>query len=65
MAEAKKPADIAFVIESRAKEYIKSKGMHSSGDLASAVSTVVAEVLDKAVARCKANGRTTVSPKDL
>ncbi len=54
-----------LVVGSKVKSYIKEKGLHSSSDLAEGLSTEVIALLDKAVARCQANKRSTVRPSDL
>jgi len=61
---AKKEAPV-LAVTSRVKEYIKAKGLRSDGDLDTAVSEMIAAKLDKAVQRCKDNGRQTVRPADL
>ncbi len=71
---AKKPAaakpsassDVLFV-KSKIRDYIKSKGCNTSGDVidGKVLNGRVIELLDKAVARAKANGRKTVQEKDL
>jgi len=54
-----------LVVGSKVKAYIKSKGLHTSGDFTEALSKEVTAVLDKAVARCQGNKRSTVRPNDL
>ncbi|GMV83518.1 MAG: hypothetical protein AMXMBFR7_47020 [Planctomycetota bacterium] len=54
-----------LVVGSKVKNYVKSKGLKSSGELIDAVSACVACCLDKAVDRAKANKRSTVRPGDL
>jgi histone H3/H4 len=60
-----------FVRESTMKDYLSNikvgnqQGFRSKGELADAVNKAVQEVLDKAAARCTANGRSTVGPDDL
>jgi histone H3/H4 len=54
-----------FVVVSKVKELVSSKDMNSSSDLAEGLDKLVAENLARAIARCKANGRKTVSAKDL
>jgi histone H3/H4 len=41
------------------------KGMRSSGDFFKALDKYLADVLVKAMARAKANGRKTLRPEDL
>ena len=54
-----------LVVQSKVKEYIKSKGCNTSSNAVDALSIAVAELLNKAIERCKANGRKTVSDKDI
>ena len=54
-----------LVVGSKVKNYVKEKGLHSSGDLAEGLSAEVSALLDKAIERCKANKRSTVRPADL
>ncbi len=72
---AKKPAgvkksasggDVLFV-KSKIRDYIKSKGCNTSGDVidGKVLNDRLIELIDKAVARAKANGRKTVQEKDL
>ena len=64
---AKKAAVDALFVKSKVREYIKSKGCNTSGDLidGKALNDAIVGVLDKAIARAKANGRKTVQEKDL
>ncbi|MHC4323538.1 MAG: hypothetical protein ACYSUX_04615 [Planctomycetota bacterium] len=55
----------ALVVASKVKAYIKSKDMIASSDAIAALSNRVRAILDKAVARAKANRRSTVKPWDL
>lgn len=63
---AKKPVDTLFV-KSKIREYIKSKGCNTSGDVIDgpALNEVIVNILDAAIGRAKANGRKTVQEKDL
>ncbi|MBD3193615.1 MAG: hypothetical protein GF317_01065 [Candidatus Lokiarchaeota archaeon] len=63
---AKKAVDTLFV-KSKVREYIKGKGCNTSGDVidGDSLNSRIVELLDKAVARAKANGRKTVQEKDL
>jgi hypothetical protein len=54
-----------LVAVSKVKAYIKSKNMRTSSDAIPALSDKVRAILDKAVARAKANHRSTVKPHDL
>ena len=57
-------ADI-LVVQSKVREEVKRKGANMAGDFASALSGEVAASIDKAIKRCKANGRKTVRAADL
>lgn len=54
-----------LVVASKVKAYIKSKKMMTSSDAIGALSDQVHDILDKAIARTKANRRSTVKPQDL
>jgi len=54
-----------LVVASKVKAYIKSKKMMTSSDAIGALSDKVYAMLDGAVARAKANRRSTVKPQDL
>lgn len=64
---AKKAATEALFVKSKVREYIKSKGCNTSGDLIDgpALNNAIIDVLDNAIRRAKANGRKTVQEKDL
>ena len=55
----------SLIVASKVKAYIKSKKMMTSSDALTALSDAVYCVLDAAVARTKANRRSTVKPQDL
>ena len=54
-----------LVVASKVKAYVKSKKMMTSSDAVAALSDKVYAMLDDAIARTKANKRSTVKPKDL
>jgi len=54
-----------LVVASKVKAYIKSKKMMTSSDAIAALSDKVYAILDDAVARTKANRRSTVKAQDL
>jgi hypothetical protein len=54
-----------LVVASKMKAYIRGKGMMSSSEAVGAISEVVYNVLDAAMARAKANRRSTVRAQDL
>jgi hypothetical protein len=55
----------SLVVASKVKAYIKSKKMMTSSDALAAISDKVYCMLDAAIARTKANRRSTVKPQDL
>jgi len=63
---AKKPVKKEpLVVASKVKAYVRSQDMMSSSDAVAALSEQVYKILDGAVARAKANRRSTVRPQDL
>lgn len=54
-----------LLIQSKVKDYIKSKGLNSSGDLTAAVNAAVYDLLDAAARRAAANGRKTARADDV
>ena len=54
-----------LVVASKVKAYIKSKKMMTSSDALEAVSDNVYKILDAAMARTKANRRSTVKAQDV
>ena len=61
---AKKQKEM-LIVASKVKAYIKSKKMMTSSDALEAVSDNVYRILDAAIARTKANRRSTVKAQDL
>jgi len=55
----------SLIVASKVKAYVKSKKMMTSSDALAAINDVVYSMLDAAIARTKANRRTTVKPQDL
>ncbi len=55
----------SLVVASKVKAYIKSKKMMTSSDALGAISDQVYCMLDAAIARTKANRRSTVKAQDL
>jgi hypothetical protein len=55
----------SLIVASKVKAYVKSKKMMTSSDSLEALSEKVYGVLDAAVARTKANRRSTVKAQDL
>jgi len=62
----KATVDVLFV-KSKVRDYIKSKQCNTSGDVIDgpALNNALIDILNKAIARAKANGRKTVQEKDL
>ncbi|MBN1283490.1 MAG: hypothetical protein JXA24_06950 [Proteobacteria bacterium] len=58
-------ASETLVVVSKIKEYVKTKGMQTSETAVDAISNAVRELLDKAVARAKDNGRQTIKDRDI
>ena len=54
-----------LVVSSKVKAYIRSKKMMCSSDAIGALSDKIHCILDAAMARTKANKRSTVKPQDL
>ena len=61
---AKKKRD-PLVVASKVKAYVKEQKMMSSSEAIEALSEEVYKILDGAVARAKANRRSTVKAQDL
>ena len=54
-----------LVVKSKIADYVRNKGMMCASDTCDALSDHVQTNLDRAIARCKENGRKTVKPYDL
>lgn len=54
-----------LVVVSKVKDYVKGKGFQTSETAIDAISTAVRELLDKATARAKDNGRQTIKDRDI
>jgi len=54
-----------LVVASKVKAYIKSKKMMTSSDALGTINDKLYCLLDAAIARTKANRRTTVKPQDI
>lgn len=55
----------SLVVTSKVKAYIKSKNMMTASDSIEALNDKIYGILDSAIARTKANRRSTVKPQDL
>lgn len=63
-AGSKKPREM-LLVQSKVKEYVRSKEMMCSSDLVDALNEHVAWLLDKAVERAESNGRKTARASDV
>ncbi len=61
---AKKDREV-LVVTSKVKDYIKSLGLQSSGEVVPALSDKIYDMLDSSAERTKNNNRATVRPHDL
>ncbi|UCG57634.1 MAG: hypothetical protein JSU70_22555 [Phycisphaerales bacterium] len=55
----------SLIVASKVKAYVKSKKMMTSSEALGAISDDVYGALDRAIARAKANRRSTVKAQDL
>jgi len=62
---AKKKQREVLIVASKVKEYIRSKGLQSSGETVPALSEKIYSMIDDATDRTKENRRSTVRPCDL
>ncbi len=65
MARKKAGKKEVLIVASKMKAYIKSRGMMTSSDTVGALSDAVYALIDAAIARTRANRRSTVKPQDL
>jgi hypothetical protein len=63
--QKKSASNDVLVVASKVKAYVKSQGMMSSSDAIGALNSQVYSLLDQAIARTKANKRSTLRPQDL
>jgi histone H3/H4 len=54
-----------LIVGSKVKALVSEAGMRSDGNLATAVSDRVREIVQAAIERAQKNGRSTVRPHDL
>lgn len=54
-----------LVVGSKVKAVISADGMRSDGELVSAISDKIHEMVEAAKVRCRGNNRNTVRPHDL
>lgn len=58
-------AEDILVVQSKVKDYVKSKGCQTSQTAIDALSSKVKTLLDEAVERAKSNNRATVKDRDI
>ena len=63
--EVKKVELPALVVTSKAKEYIKSKGLKTASECIETWNAKVYAMLDQAAARAEGNKRATIRPQDF
>ena len=56
---------MGLLVKSEIQKYLKKNNVNVASDLYEATEEEVKELLDKATIRAKANGRKTVSKKDI
>ncbi|MFC2174273.1 hypothetical protein ACFLQ2_00180 [archaeon] len=54
-----------LVVQSKVRDEVKKKKANMAGDFCEALSKNVADMVDNAISRAKANGRKTVRAADL
>jgi histone H3/H4 len=54
-----------LVVQSKVREQVKKRGANMAGDFADELSKKVADYVDDAIKRARANGRKTVRANDL
>ena len=64
---AKEKGGASYIVKNKVRQYIKSKGCKTSNELldGNVLNWIIGEILDKAIARAKANGRKTILPIDI
>ncbi len=54
-----------LIVQSKVRELIRSKEKRVSDEFIQALSAHVEQSVEKAIARCTANGRSTLRPEDI
>ena len=64
---AKEKDGASYIVKEKVRQYIKSKGYKTSSEIldGNVLNRIIGEILDKAIARAKANGRKTVLSIDI
>ena len=55
---------VDFIVQSKVRTYIKSKGLNTGGDTLDALDKKMASLIDAAAMRAKSNDRKTLMAKD-
>ena len=63
--ESEKKEAGLLIVQSKVRDLIREKEMRTSDEFINALSEHVHQTIDKAVARCTANGRSTLRPEDI
>ncbi len=56
---------VKMLVQSKTREYIKSKGLNTGGDALDALEKKLVKIIDEAIERAKANNRKTLMGKDI
>ena len=64
-AAEKKDTGSLLIVQSKVREVIRAKEKRVSDEFITALSEHVHKSIEKAIARCTANGRSTLRPEDL
>lgn len=56
---------VQLIVASRVKELARGGKVRVGGEFADAANKAAVELVQKAIARCKANGRATLRPSDI
>ena len=54
-----------LVVQSKVKDFVKAKGLQTSGTAIDALSKKVEQLLTEAIERAKSNNRATVKDRDI
>ena len=63
--EVKKESGGLLIVQSKVRDLIREKEMRTSDEFITALSEHVKQAVEKAIARAKENGRSTLRPADL
>ncbi|MFL5312483.1 MAG: hypothetical protein ACJ79H_18775 [Myxococcales bacterium] len=63
--EGEKKEGGLLIVQSKVREVIRAKEKRVSDEFINALSDHVHQTIEKAIARCTANGRSTLRPEDI